>query len=813
MTTLTTDQLHRENEALRLRLEEAEEALQALRTGTVDAVLVGADEEQVFTLEAAETPYRLLVEQVSQPAASLTADGTVLACNVRFADLLATPRGALLGRPFASLVTPESLPLVAALLHDGRLGESHGEVILQQADGSPVPAWLGVKPVQEGAFGLCLVVTDLTQQRHYDELQAALAALRASEERYRTLFESIDEGFCVIEVEFNQQGRATDYRFLETNPRFDALTGLQDAVGKSMRQLRPGHEEHWFETYGRIARTGVPDRFQQRAEALGRWYDVYAFRIGAAEERKVAVLFNDITANRLAEERLRQQTAQFEALLYNAPLAVYLADGDLRLLAVNPAAGKLFGGIPDPVGRSLEELASVIWPAERAAEVLANFRRTLATGDPYVVPEWEEQRGEGGPAEYHEWQINRLPLPEGGFGVVCYARDITSHVRARQALHESERALKQADQRKDEFLATLAHELRNPLAPIRNAVQLLMAKGPPDPDLQWARGIIDRQVSLMARLLEDLLDISRISRNRLELRTELVDLAQVVRTAVETSRPMIEARGHQLSLQLPLRPVRLRADAVRLAQVFSNLLNNSAKFTEPGGAIWLTAERADNEIRVSVKDTGVGISPEMLPRIFDMFSQDSSAGRDTSEGLGIGLSLVKGLVEMHGGSIEARSSGPGGGSEFIVRLPLPDPEAGGLADGVATAARPTQIRHRILVVDDNRDSADTLAMLLSVMGNEVRTAYGGEQALEAAEDLRPDVVLLDVEMPGIDGHETCRRMREQAWGRTAFMVALTGWGQETDRQRTREAGFDHHMVKPIDPDALEAQLSSLPAPD
>jgi PAS domain S-box-containing protein len=580
-----------------------------------------------------------------------------------------------------------------------------------------------------------------------------------------------------------------------------------------MRQLRPDHEEHWFEIYGRIARTGVPARFQNEARTLGRWYDVYAFRIGVAEERKVAILFNDITANRLAEERLRQQTAQFETLLYNAPLAVYLADADLRLLAVNPAARKLFGDIPDPVGRSLEEVASVIWPAERSAEVIASFRRTLATGDPYVVPEWVEQRRGGGPTEYHEWQINRLPLPDGGFGVVCYARDITSHVRARQALCESERALKEADQRKDEFLATLAHELRNPLAPIRNAVQLLMAKGPPDPDLQWSRGIIDRQVTLMARLLEDLLDVSRISRNRLELRPELVDLAEVVRTAMETSRPMIEARGHQLSLQLPLQPVRLRADAVRLAQVFSNLLNNSAKFTEPGGHIWLTVERPDGEIRVSVKDTGIGIAPEMLPRIFDLFSQDSSAGVRTSEGLGIGLSLVKGLVEMHGGSIEARSSGPGLGSEFIVRLPLPEPEAPGLADGVATAARPPQIRHRVLVVDDNRDSADTLAMLLSVMGNEVRTAYGGEPALETAEDLRPDVVLLDVEMPGLDGHETCRRMREQAWARTAFIIALTGWGQETDRQRTREAGFDHHMVKPIDPDALESLLSSVPAPD
>jgi CheY-like chemotaxis protein len=370
------------------------------------------------------------------------------------------------------------------------------------------------------------------------------------------------------------------------------------------------------------------------------------------------------------------------------------------------------------------------------------------------------------------------------------------------------RQLRDADRRKDEFLATLAHELRNLLAPIRNALQVLRAKGPPEPELVWCRDVIDRQVRQMARLLDDLLDISRVTLGKLELRKERVTLAAVVDSAVETSRPLVRAGGHDLTVALPDEPVYLEADPVRLAQVFSNLLNNAAKYTERGGRIRLTARFAGPEVEVSVKDTGIGIAPEHLPRLFDKFSQVASALERSQGGLGIGLSLVKGLVGMHGGSIEARSDGPGKGSEFVVRLPV------AVAPPVREQhpAEPEKVSAaacRIVVADDNRDGAESLAMLLQVMGHEARTAHDGEEALALVSEFRPDVVLLDIGMPKLNGYETARGIRREPWGRDMILIALTGWGQEEDRRRALEAGFNCHMVKPVDIDALEKLLGSV----
>ncbi len=373
--------------------------------------------------------------------------------------------------------------------------------------------------------------------------------------------------------------------------------------------------------------------------------------------------------------------------------------------------------------------------------------------------------------------------------------------------------LKEADRRKDEFLATLAHELRNPLAPVRNAVQVLRLKGPDEPELRWGRDVIDRQIEHLTRLIDDLMDLSRITRNKLELRKVRVELAEVIKGAVESSRPAIEQCGHELNVSLPPQPVYLNGDVVRLAQVFLNLLNNAAKYTERGGRIWLTAERQGDEVAVRVKDTGIGIPAEKLPRLFEMFYQVDRTLERAQGGLGIGLSLVRRLVELHGGRVEARSDGVGKGSEFIVRLPVlvekPEPpRQGQSANG---AAKATALR--ILVVDDNRDSADSLAMLLRITGNEVHTAYDGVEGVEAAGRLRPDVVLLDIGMPRLNGYDACRRIRAEAWGKGMVLVAMTGWGQDEDRRRTVEAGFDTHLVKPVDPTALTALLAEKqPAP-
>jgi PAS domain S-box-containing protein len=370
--------------------------------------------------------------------------------------------------------------------------------------------------------------------------------------------------------------------------------------------------------------------------------------------------------------------------------------------------------------------------------------------------------------------------------------------------------LKESDRRKDEFLAMLAHELRNPLAPIRNAVQILRLKGPFLPELQWARDVIDRQVQQMTRLVDDLLDVSRITRGKIELRKERIELVAVVKSAIEASRPLIEKQGHELTVLIPPEPIHLEADLTRLSQVLLNLLDNAAKYTDRGGRIWLTAERQNDQVLIRVKDTGIGIPPEMLPRIFEMFTQVDPSLERSQSGLGIGLMLVQRLVEMHGGTVEAHSAGPGMGSEFVLSFPVvAEVKEGAPLEGGGygqTATIPSKCR--ILVVDDNEDSADSVAVLLRTMGNEVHAAHDGLEAVGAAAALQPDVVLMDIGLPKLSGFEAARRIREQPGGSDVVLIALTGWGQEEDRRRSKEAGFDYHLTKPIDFSVLQELLAS-----
>ncbi|HEY9421339.1 MAG TPA: ATP-binding protein, partial [Thermoanaerobaculia bacterium] len=378
-----------------------------------------------------------------------------------------------------------------------------------------------------------------------------------------------------------------------------------------------------------------------------------------------------------------------------------------------------------------------------------------------------------------------------------------------KCLKATQERLEEADRRKDEFLAVLAHELRNPLAPIRNAIEILSREDAAETDRRGARCMIERQTRQMARLVDDLLDVSRITRGRIELRKERVDLAAVVQSAIETSRPMIEASGHRLTIALPSGPVPVEVDPTRLAQVIANLLNNAAKYTPRDGQVFVTAERAGGEAVVRVRDTGIGISRPMLSRIFEMFIQADSSLERAHGGLGIGLALARRLIEMHGGTLEAFSAGPGLGSEFVVRCPvaveapesLEEPERG------AGAAAARGSRRRVLVVDDNEDAADSLGVLLEMMGHEVRTAYDGIAAVAKTAEFVPDVVLLDIGLPGMNGYEAARRIRQQPSGRGMRLVALTGWGQEEDKRRSREAGFDVHITKPLDPALLERLLT------
>jgi PAS domain S-box-containing protein len=396
-------------------------------------------------------------------------------------------------------------------------------------------------------------------------------------------------------------------------------------------------------------------------------------------------------------------------------------------------------------------------------------------------------------------------LRDAGGALLGYTkvmRDLTSNKRA-------EEALKQADRRKDEFLATLAHELRNPLAPLRNSLHILQLTAGGEPTVGRLCETMERQVNHLVRLVDDLLEVSRITRGKIELRRENVELAAIARNAIETSRPLIDGAQLQLAISLPHEPIVLFGDPVRLAQIFANLLNNAAKYTNEGGQIWFTARKEAGNVVVSIRDTGIGIPNDVLPKIFDMFMQVDRATNRSQGGLGIGLTLVRSLVELHEGTITVHSEGPGKGSEFIVRLPLAKADPASKQSPSPRGADHILPSRRILVVDDNVDSATSLGMLLKYLGADIQVAHDGPAALASIESYRPDVVLLDIGMPGMDGYEVAKRVRQRSEFDQVILIALTGWGQDEDRRRTREAGFDHHLVKPADISALQSLLVSL----
>jgi len=539
VTDQTIDQLLLENQRLRHLLAEAEDTLRALRAGEVDAVLVETDREQVYTLDRADKPYRLLVDQMPQGAASFTIDGIILHGNRRFASLLGRPLEMLIGKSIYDFLAAESRVPFESLLRDVQAAEVRAEVTLQRGDGTRVPAYLGINALREGPLGMCLVVTDLTEQKQYAELQGAQEALR------------------------------------------------------------------------------------------------------------------------------------------------------------------------------------------------------------------------------------------------------------------------EADRRKNEFVAILAHELRNPLGPVRNAARILKLKAPDDPELRRPIEMIERQTEQLARLLDDLLDVSRISRGALEMRRERLALSSVVDAAVDACHDELQARGLDLRVSLPNEPTELMADRTRLIQLLCNLITNAAKYTSSGGQIEIKATAGDGALKLAVKDNGMGIPPEKLTDIFDLFAQVDRSG-EREGGLGIGLTLVRQIATLHGGSVVARSEGIGHGSEFILTLPVV-PTA---APVTGSKSEPAAAPQCILVVDDNRDAVESLAFLLQLAGHRVDTAFDGEAAFALAQQVRPDVVLLDLGMPKVSGYEVARRIREQPWGKQIYLVALSGWGQADEKLRTQEAGFDAHLVKPVAPEALNRLLAT-----
>lgn len=502
--------------------------------------------------------------------------------------------------------------------------------------------------------------------------------LEAKEERYRALFESIDEGFCVVKLLRGPDGVVRDYRFEEANEAFTMHTGIQDPVGRNVLELMPHYEGSRFNIYDRVARTGEATRFVQEERSMKRWFDIYASRLGGAGSDLVAVLFSDITQRLLAEQDLR---------------------------------------------RLNEELA-------------------------------------------------------------------------------------QANRRKTEFLATLAHELRNPLAPLSNGLHLMRMASTKPELLDKTRQMMERQIQHMVHLVDDLLDVARISTGKVELRRQRVDLKDVVATAVETSASLVEAGGHRLTVEVPPQPLPMDADPTRIAQVVSNLLNNAAKYTPQGGRIALAVRAEGGEAVLDVSDTGVGIAPEALDKVFEMFAQVPSSAGKPQGGLGIGLSLVQSLVALHGGSVSAASAGPGQGSTFTVRLPLlaTDSQGTHAMDQPSTSIKADQLQ--VLVVDDNTDAAESLGVLLDIEGHAAHIAHSGAEALQLAKETPLDVVFLDIGLPDMTGYDVARRLRLLPGMDKTLLVALTGWGTQDDRQRTREAGFDRHLTKPAELPAVEELLRS-----
>jgi len=578
---------------------------------------------------------------------------------------------------------------------------------------------------------------------------------------------------------------------------------------------------------------------------------ISAFYDDAGKIRGYLKITRDLTERKIAEEALRQSEERLRLLIEGvSDYAIFMLDPEGKVATWNTGAERLKGYRADEIiGRHF----SVFYPEEARARRWPQQELELATRDGRFEDEGWRLRKDGS-RFWANVVISALRDADGklqGFGKVT--RDLTERraaeetlriayadlerrvvertseladantalrdeVERRRRLHEERERLADqlrqrvadlaaSDRHKDEFLAMLGHELRNPLAPIRNALEILKLDGVPEPSRGQAKALIERQVEHLVRLVDDLLDVSRIMQGKIELRHERIELAAVVERAIETAQPVIDARGHELQVSLPPRPVWLHGDLIRLAQVLNNLLVNAAKYSERAGRIALTATLAADRVRISVRDNGIGISPELLPKIFDFFVQGSRSLERSQGGLGIGLTLVKRLVEMHGGAVSAHSAGIGKGSELMVDLPLPDQTAAAEGkDGVVAAAAVGGRRRRVLVVDDNVDAAESAAALLSIWGHEARTVHDGLSVLRNVEEFRPDIVLLDIGLPGKNGYEVARELRRLPDSPVRLIAAMTGYGQEQDRRRSAEAGFDVHLTKPLDLERLRELL-------
>lgn len=695
------------------------------------------------------------------------------------------------------------------------------EIIIQRPDKSRVSALAYANPLRDECgtiVGAMNILIDISERKRLEEKsRRLLEALHSEWERLIEIFERSPAFMAVL--------RGPDHIFERANDRYYKLVGNRDIIGKTVREALPEIESHDFlEMLDRVYRTNTAIAQSDMRISLRKNGD------SALEEQRLEFIYEplssddgsvsgvlvhgiDLTERKRAEDQLALVTAEsersrrlYETILSNIPDLVYVFDLNCRFTYANQALLKMWAkNADDALGKTCLQLG---YPAWHAAKHEREIKTVIATRQP-IRDEVPFVGAEG--LRIYDYIFVPVFGADGEVEAIAgTTRDVTERKQMEQELQTRAEELAAADRKKDEFIALLAHELRNPLAPVRNGLKIMELAGDDHHTVAHVREMMDRQLAHMVRLIDDLLDVSRMNRNKLHLQKNRVLISEVIANAIETVRPAIENAGHELILSLPSEPILLNADLTRLAQVFSNLLSNSAKYTKARGTIWLTAERHGDEVVVAVRDTGIGIPPAALSKIFEMFSQVPRSLEQSTGGLGIGLALVKALVELHGGTVTVESEWPNKGSTFTVYLPvlngtyetLPEPST----DFVEARG---DIRHRILVVDDNRDSSASMAMIFELLGHEVRVAYDGLEAVAAVSEFNPDMVLMDIGMPNLNGYDATRRIREQLHGRPLTIIAVTGWGQEGDRTQSKAAGCDGHLVKPVSLQDIEKLLAEL----
>ena len=780
--------LHLEDRAVLLRGDDGQR--RKMIGCTVDVTARKQDEEQ---LRYSEQLHRVAFDQSPTGMAYVGTDGRFIKVNPTMCEITGYPAEELVGMTVSDLTHPDDRAHDAEILAPFLRGDTptyENDKRYVQKDGGV--RWVSITArMVTDAEGRPLhtvgVALDITARKRVEE------ALADRTELLNGVLEGTTDVIFVKDL---------NGRLLLANAACAAVASSipEQLVGKTGEELHPPDVAAAIRQLDKaVIAGGSPIQIEESIPVAGEprvFLTLKApLRDGGGHVVGVLGISRDITESKRAEERLRRSEARFRAAINAVSDIVWTNDAQGQMAGEQAAWGKFTG--QDQESYQGYGWSRAIHPDDTQPTIDA-WNEAVAEKQPFAF-EHRVRRSDG---QWRLCSIRAVPVVHDRGEITEWVgvhTDITEQRELQQAMRET-------DRRKDEFLATLAHELRNPLAPIRNSLQIMKLAGGNPAVVEKSLAIMERQVSQMTHLIDDLMDLSRISGGKIVLQKARLSLADVVQDAVDISRPLIAERGHALVVDLPPEPLYLDADRTRLAQVFGNLLNNAAKYTETGGRIRVAVERHNGDVVVAVEDNGVGISAHMLTRVFDMFAQVDRSLEKSQGGLGIGLNIVKRLAEMHDGSIVAESGGHGAGSRFVVRLPvmLTVTADGPDDDNIVTKDKPA--RRRILVVDDNRDGATSLAEMMDIMGNDTQTAFDGLEAVAVAETFRPDVILMDIGMPKLNGYEACRRIREQPWGRNVVLVAQTGWGQEDDRRKSEEAGFDFHIVKPVDPAALETML-------